>query len=137
MTEAQALELMTQRWLDAWPALQPTLANAVVFDNEVLDSLDTWIRVSFVHTIRRQQTMGTEGGRKFESRGNISVQLFGPINVGVKQLATLADDVRAVYEGRRLAEELTTYAGSSREGPTDGRWAMRMVTIPFVYEELR
>lgn len=137
MTEAEAIEALTQHWLDTWPALQPTLADAVVFDNEVLDSLDTWIRVSFVHTIRRQQTMGTEGGRKYESRGNISVQLFGPIDVGVKQLAGFADDVRKVYEGRRLADELTTYAGSSREGPSDGRWAMRIVTIPFVYEELR
>jgi hypothetical protein len=135
--EAEALELMSRHFLDEWPALQPGLVDAVTFDNEVFEGRDTWLRVSFVHTVRVQQTMGSQGGRKFESRGYVFVQLFGPTDVGVKQLAELADDVREVFEGRRLADELTTYAGSSREGPSDGRWATRTVTIPFIYEELR
>lgn len=134
MTEAQAIEALTQRWIDAWPGLS---AVPYTFDNEIADSADSYVRVSFVHTVRAQQTMGSDGGRKFESRGYIFVQLFGPVNVGMKTLAELADKARSVYEGRRLAEELTTYAGSTRESPTDGRWAMRTITIPFAYEELR
>lgn len=135
MTEAEALEVMTKRWVDAWPALRPTVP--FTFDGEPFEAADAWARVTFVHTVRAQVTMGTEGARKFESRGNIFVQLFGPVGVGVKQLAELADDVRKVYEGRRLHADLTTYAGSSRESPSDGRWMQRTVVIPFTYEELR
>jgi hypothetical protein len=136
MTEAEALEVMTQRWLDAWrDDLQPDVP--FTFDGEVFDSAAVWARVTFVHTVRRQATMGSDGARKFESRGSIFVQLFGPVGVGVKQLAELADDVRTVFEGRRLAEELTTYAGSSRESTGGGRWMQKTVIIPFVYEELR
>jgi len=134
VTEAQAIEALTQRWIDAWPGLS---AVPYTFDNEIADSADSYVRVSFVHTVRRQATLGSDGGRKFESRGYVFVQLFGAVNVGVKTLAELADKTRSVYEGRRLAEELTTYAGSTRESPSDGRWAMRTITIPFAYEELR
>lgn len=136
MTEAQALETMTQRWLDVWPTLQPGLANAIAFEGETFDTLETWARVTFIHTVRRQVTMGSDGARKYESRGTIFVQLFGAPNRGVKQLAELADDVRKVYEGKRLATELTTYAGSTREVPTDGRWLQKSVVIPFVYEHV-
>lgn len=134
MTEAQALETMTQRWIDAWVPLRPTVP--YTFEGEPFDSVDAWARVTFVHTVRRQVTMGSDGARKFESRGTIFVQLFGPPNQGVKLLAELADDVRKVFEGRRLATELTTYAGSSREVPTDGRWLQKSVTIPFLYEAI-
>ena len=135
MTEAQALEALTQRWITAWPALNPLVPFG--FDGEVSDSADVYARISFVHTTRQQQTMGSEGARKWESRGYVFVQLFGAVNAGVKPLAELADDVRTVYEGRRLADELTTYAGSTRESPSDGRWMIRTITIPFAYEELR
>lgn len=126
---------MTQRWIDAWPALQPTVP--FTFDGEVVDAADTFARVTFVHTVRAQVTMGSEGARKYESRGTVFVQLFGPIGVGVKQLADLAEDVRKVFEGRRLGEELTTYSGSTREVPSDGRWMQRTITVPFSYEQLR
>lgn len=135
MTEAQALEQLTQRWIDAWPALQPTVK--FIFDGETADAEDTYAHVSFIHTTRSQATLGSEGARKFESRGQIFVRLFGPVNRGVAHLAALADDVRKVYESRRLHEDLTTYAGSSREVPSDGKWMQRTVAIPFLYFELR
>ena len=96
------------------------------------------MRVSFVHAVRRQMTMGPDGGRRFDSMGNVFVQVFGSLDVGVKALVGLCDKVRAVYEARRInGDEVWTYAGSSRPNDTDGRWAQRTVTIPFVYSEQR
>lgn len=134
MTEAQAIEAMTQHWLDNWP-LEATVPTT--FDNEIRDGAARYARVSFVPTVRSQATMGTEGARKFHSRGEIFVQLFGPVNAGVKPLYELAGEARKVYEATRIAGEITTYAGSTRRSPSDGVWDMVTVSIPYLFEELR
>lgn len=135
MTEAEAVEAIKQRWIDAWPGLQPSVP--YTFDNELYDAPATWARVSVLHTVREQTTSGPTNGRRFEARGQIFVQLFGEVNVGSKPLSLLADSVREVFESRRIGDEVVTYAGSTRESPTDGRWAMRVVTVPFFYDETR
>ena len=140
MTEAQAIEAVTQRWIDMWPALQPTVP--YTFEGEPLESSGTWARMSMLHTAARQATMGGVGARRFERRGNVFVQLFSDLGVGRRQLSQMADSARAVYEARSIVvagddEPLTTYAGATREAPTDGRWLMTAVVFPFVYYELR
>lgn len=134
MTEAEVIEALSDRFRDMWPTLS---AIPFTLENEIDDSVEQYIRVEVVPTVRRQVTQGSEGGRKFEMRGNVFVQIFGPVNVGAKPLYVIADLVRTVYEGFRIAEELTTYAGSTRPSPTDAVWAMVTVTIPYIAEELR
>lgn len=134
MTEAQAIEALSQHWIDTWPGLS---AVPFTFDNEVADGAVSYVRVSFVPLVRSQATMGTEGGRKFQMRGQIFVSLFGLVNVGVKPLLELADKVRTVYEARRIANEIHTYAGSTRRNASDGVWDMISVTVPYLVEELR
>lgn len=134
MTEAQAIEALTQHWIDTWPGLS---AVPFTFDNEIADSAASYVRVSFVPTVRAQRTMGTEGGRQFSNRGQVFVSLFGPVNVGVKALYELAAHVRTVYEAQRIADEILTYAGSTRRSPSDGVWEMVTVTIPYWFDELR
>jgi hypothetical protein len=135
MTEAQAIEAITQRWITAWPALQPLVP--YTFENEAYLAVDTWVRVTLVHAAREQATMGSTGNRRFEARGAILVQLFGAVDVGRRPLAQLADSVRSVFEGQRIGTEITTYGGSTRELPTDGRWARSSVSIPVWYDEQR
>lgn len=140
MTEAQALEALTQRWIDTWPGLQPTVP--YYFEGETHDSAATWVRITFRPAVRVQATMGPSGGRRFEERGVIFVQLFLDIGLGVKPLATLAGSVRAVYESRTIStSELVTYAASRRTGGdrdprlSDGRWEMSVMTIPYWFDE--
>lgn len=135
MTEAEAIEALTQRWVDAWPALRPTVP--FTFEGEVTDSADAWVRVTFLPTVRAQGTLGPEGSRRFESRGQVFAQIFAPLGAGVQLLHQLADDVRKVYEARRIADEIVTYAGTTRMGPGDGRWVMAVVTVPYTFDELR
>ena len=134
MTEAQAVESLLQRWIDIWPGLQPFVP--YVFDNEVLDAPETWARVTVLHTVRNQATTGGVGSRRFDSKGNVFVQLFCGIDVGRKPLADLAESVRSVYEGIRLTD-LTLHASSTRESPSDARWAMSMIVTPFWYISVR
>ncbi len=133
MTEAEAIDALAQHWIDEWPSLS---AIPFTFDNEIADGAAQYVRVSFVPTVRNQATMGTEGGRKFQMRGQIFVQLFGAVNVGGKPLFELAGKVRQVYEARNI-DGIHTYAGTTRQTPSDGVWAMATVTVPYLVEELR
>ena len=137
MTEAQAIEAILQRWADTWPGLQAAVP--YTFGNEVLEAAAIWARVTVIPTVREQTTMGPAGARKFEDRGHIFVQLFGAIDVGDKPLALLAADVRTVFEARRIGTpaDINTYAGTPGRVSSDGRWAMRTVTIPFRCVETR
>lgn len=145
MTEAQAIEALTQRWIDAWPGLQP--AAPYTFKGEIFDAVSTWARVTFRPTLRRQATLGPEGGRRFEDRGAIFVQLFVDGAVGEAPMAALADSVREVYEAREIgSSELVTYAATRRAGGDDGRggtvvddgrWTMSVVTIPYWFDQQR
>lgn len=135
MTEAQAIEAVLQRWIDAWPGLQPTVP--YTFDNESFEGVASWARVSLVHRSREQVTMGGAGSRIFDARGSIVVELYGDVDAGRRPLATLADSVRSVLEARRIGDFLVTHAGATRELPTDGRWARSSVVVPFWYDETR
>lgn len=135
MTEAEAIEAIHQRWIDAWVPLQPAVP--FTFTNERLEAVAAWARVTVMLTTRVQSTSGTDGQRKFDNRGVIFVQLFGAIDVGDKPLALLAGDVRSVLEARRIGTDVITYAGASRPAGADGAWAMRTVTVPFQFDETR
>ncbi len=138
MTEEQAVEAITQRWIDAWPSLQSSVP--YTFDNEEYTAVASFARVSIVHSVAEQATIGPAGSRIYQRSGNIAVQLFTAVNVGRKPLAQLADSVRTVYQGRRItvagvAEPLYTFAGATRGETTDAAWFMATVVIPFEYRE--
>ncbi len=139
MTEEQAVEAITQRWIDAWPSLQSSVP--YTFDNEGFTAVASFARVSIVHSVATQSTIGPSGSRMYKRVGNIAVQLFTAVNVGRKPLAQLADSVRAVFEGRRIAvagvdEPLYTYAAATRGENTDGSWFMATVVIGFDYRSV-
>lgn len=136
MTEADAVEAMTQTFLTAWSVAQPTVP--VLLENEVGATADAWARFSIIHTTREQTTHGPTGGRRFEARGYMFVQVFGGVDGGRRLTSQLADSARAALDSIRIAvagddEPINTYAGASRESPTDGRWFQTTITVPFVY----
>jgi hypothetical protein len=146
VTEAQAIEAIYEQFVSAWSTLQPSVTT-IALGNEVLDDPPaTWVRITVRHSVRMQATMGPPGVRRWESRGRIAIQLFGDVNVGDGPLATLADSARAALEGVSLVvanSNLFTQAGTSNEGMNggasgnnagDGRWAMKLVSIPFWYQ---
>lgn len=140
MTEAQAYESIKARWLATWPTLQPAVPFA--FKGEVIDSADEWVRVTIRPMLRVQATQGPAGGRRFEDRGTIFVQVFTPVDGEARELAIVAS-VREVFESRTIdSEELVTFsatrraaADGKREGEEDGRWNACTVSIPYWFDE--
>jgi hypothetical protein len=144
VTEAQAIEALTQRWIDAWPGATSPSTVPYTFRGETFDAVATWARVTFRPLVRVQATMGPVGGRRFEDRGQIFVQLFADIGTGDLLLAQLAGAVRTVYESRTIGTaELVTFAATRRAGGDrdsrlgDGRWEMSVVQIPYWFDETR
>ena len=141
MTEAQAIELMLERWDTQWRILQPTVPFSL--DNESFDSVDTWVRVTIRHTISRQISHGGTGTRRFVHQGNIWVQLFGPADKGRKAIANLITDVKTVLDSISLTspvpndDDLTTSAATPGDETTEGRWFIETKLIPFRYYEMR
>lgn len=138
MTEAQAVEAMTQAFITGWGAAQPSVPYTL--DNELGATSGEWVRFSITHTTRSQSTMGPSGARRFETRGFMFVQIFTDVNVGRKRVAELADSVRTVLDSKSISvsgeEPITTREAATRESPTDGRWSMSTVTVPFDYQSM-
>jgi hypothetical protein len=152
VTEADAVEEMYQQFKDAWDAKHPGSSTPInialplcvpwtarneTFTPDRLGPLGQWLRITVKHATRVQTTQGPAGSRMFEVRGNIFVQLFGPLDQGARPLALTAGDVRDALEGVRVTTELVTYEGSTRELDDDGTWCMSSVTVPFRYTEQR
>jgi len=143
MTEAQAIEAMTQRWIDAWPTASSSVP--YTFRGETFDAVPKWARVTFRPTLRVQATMGRPA--RYEDRGVIFVQLFADVGLGEKPLVEMAGCVRTVFESLALsADLLVTFAATRRMGGDDGRggvvvddgrWVMSVVTIPYWFDEQR
>lgn len=142
MTEPEAEEAIYQQWKAGWEAQHPAnqadpqyvpwcLEDEVV-DFSQLGELGAWARVSIEYSTRQQVTHGQPS--KSEVRGNVFVQLFAPANEGTGKLARLSDHVRKALAKKSLGD-LYLYDGAPRKMPTDGRWAMRTVVIPFRYTE--
>ncbi len=140
MNRAEAEEAILERWDSSWSSLQPAIP--FTFDNEEFEGVDQWARVTIRPSSSRQVTMGPVGSRRFERRGNIFVQLFGPIDVGSKPLALLSADVRTALESRSIAgvgggEPVSTYAANEQDVGTDGRWYIVVLSVAFSYHETR
>jgi len=136
VTEAQALEALAQRWVDVWPTLQPGAPYS--FEGETSDAAPTWARVTFRPLAEDQATLGRPA--RFEHRGMIFVQLFADLDQGRAPLDALVESVREVFAARAIAvgsEEITTYAGPARSLPSDGRWLMAVMSIPYWFDEQR
>ncbi len=140
MTEAQAVEAIFERWTTQWAILHPSDV-PFTFDNEEFTGVPKWVRVAVGGFVRNQVSIGPTGVRRYEARGNIGVQLFGNVDKGAYEVASLADDVRLVLEGQLIAassgDSVYTYAGSTRPIATNGNWNMSLVVIPFSFYEQR
>jgi hypothetical protein len=138
MTEAQVIEAISARWMNpstGWPSLQPSVP--AVLENVGAQSADKWARLTIRMTTSRQYSMGPAPNRRFERRGRIMIQLFGPTGVGRADLAGLVETVRTLFEAQTLGADLVAYAASTQDVTTDDRWFQVNVTIPFVFYESR
>lgn len=134
-TQAQATELMYQRFTAAWNVLN----GAYTFDGENFpepDGTAPWLRVSVRHSVSGQATLGAVGGRRFERAGAVITNIFVPANKGRALADTLAGLVRDIFEGVSFGE-IYFFESDCRETGIDGLWYGVVVESKFFYNETK
>lgn len=144
-TVAQATEAIYQVFVDG-----TTLAAAnYTFENEDYSppSGETWARLVVRHSPGGQETLGPSGGRVFERRGRVMVQVFEPAPDpslagapgGRASLDAQTQEILGIFEGVTLSGTTVRFTGESepREIPSDGAWLGIVVGLPFVYTETK
>lgn len=137
MTEAQALELISQRFVTQWPI--ESLSVPFGLENEDLPSADTFAVMTTQLTRGGQATLGDHP--RMEYGGWIYVKIWTPKNIGTSTRSRLCDAARKVFQRQVLGtpgpDPLTILAGMTTQIGTDGRWYMCAVQFPFsFYEQL-
>jgi hypothetical protein len=140
MTQDELETAIKQRWESGWEALHPADPDdqdhvPYTFGNEVFDSADVWVSLAIEPTVRVRTTQSRQFAN-YSARGIIRVRLFGSIDVGGAQLAGFVDEIIGTPETDGVLDEANTGGliyreGSPRPGPSDGRWEMRVITIPY------
>lgn len=146
MTQDELEAAIKQRWESGWEALHPAEPGdpdhvPYTFQNESFDAADVYAHVAIEPTVRVRTTQGRRFG-KYAARGIIRVRLFGSIDVGASQLAGFVDEIVGTPDTEGVLDEcrigdLNYREGSHRPGPPDGRWEMRVITVPYELEQQR
>lgn len=130
-----AREAIYQRFVDNLPV---ALGGRYAFEGEKYDppSDSLWARLTVAHEAGTQDTLGVTGARKFLRRGRVLVQVFGPVDAGLRTLDLAADEIRDIFEG-------VTFSGlyfvgvDVRESGQDGEWLQLVVDAFFDYHEVK
>jgi len=134
-TMNQAREAIYSAFVTAWGATTP-----IALDNEAYSPAEntSYVRLAVRHTGRSQRTLGAAGNRKYGSLGAAFVQVFVPINSGVKSADDLATQARNIFEGVTLASVDVSFLDVLvRETGPDGKWYGVVVQANFDYEEIK
>jgi len=129
-----AREAVYQRWVDNLPA---GLTDYTFANERYSPPTDTvWARLTVVHEAGEQDSIGRVGGRKFLRRGRVLIQIFDKVDNGVRNLDTLADAARDIFEGASF-DGLYFISADIRETGPDGEWFQILVDAPFDYQETK
>ena len=133
MTTNEARDALYKQFLNNWA---PVPAVPVVFENEKAKKEDVpeYVYVSVKHAGGGQETMGPVGSRKFIRRGVVFVQIYGPLDGGLKRFDELGKMARDIFEAKNISG-VQTNDGEYREPiPYSGKQRAQ-VTVSFWYEE--
>lgn len=128
----QARELIYQRFVDNWPAGTP-----YTFDNEAYKPPATkWVRLSVRNIDSGQESLGAIGNRKFLRKGMVWLQIFVPLDSGLKDADTLASSFRSIFEGVTFSNIRFTNV-LVKEGTPDNKWYRVVAQAFFDYNEIK
>lgn len=137
MTEAQAIELVTQTFVTGWTTAMPAVPYTL--RNDTLLSVDTFVLFTAMVTASRQTTQGPAGTRRVEYQGWIQIKTWVPTGTGAAPSARLADAARAIFVGQNLPspvpndEALNCGAAMSGAPTVDERWELGLIRIPMKF----
>lgn len=134
-TVDQAREAVHQRWVAQWGT-----TTGYVFEAETEKTFDKgtapWARVTVRQVSGGQACLAPKGERLYLRYALVMIQIFTPLNNGMKLGSTLAQQARELYEGEEFSG-LDFTNGQVREVGPDGRWYMHAVDVEFSYDETK
>lgn len=135
MTEAQAIELISQQMVTQWPTESGSVP--LCLENDPLPQADTFAQLTIKHTRSGPRTAGEPGNRREQVGGWIFVKIWGPAYAGRNGTSLLCDAARRCLRGKSLGappeEPLMIYSGQTQEIGTDSRYYMTSVQFQFDY----
>ncbi len=131
------------RLKDVWDAPGPSAGVALVYQNVgVADGVAppnegtvSWARASVQTSLSRQTAFG-HSTRRYENTGVLSVQIFTPVGVGLKQAKTLAEIVLAGFRGHRTTNGVIFRDMDLVDVGSDGKWYQLNVLVNFEVDEI-
>lgn len=135
VSTADAVAAIYDKFVTAWGVTTPIAADSQHFNPP---SNDEFVRLAVRHTVSNQESLGGVGTRKYDRQGFVIVQIFTPLNVGVKTALTLADQAREIFEGTRITGIDMRFNDCQIQelGPLDG-WYQVNVQTEFAYSEVK
>lgn len=148
MTPTEAYDAILRPFGKAWreetPALNGGEEPAVDWPNVIregpplYDGNEPWARVTVRHTEGEQHSLGQKGGRIFERKGVITVQVFVPAGKRGLELAGLLGTVALnAFEGVKTPEGVVFHRVTYKDVGPDGAWYQVNVTAAFEYDHVK
>jgi len=129
----QAREAIYQKWVDDWGVTTPfTFAS----EKYTAPTDSPWARVTVIEEAGEQDSLGSDGCRKFLRRGRVLIQLYDIVDNGLRDLDILATTARDIFEGTRFSGIWFTNV-DVRETGSDGEWYQFVVDAPFSYQDTK
>lgn len=135
MTFSEARAAVYSRLLDNYTGVDIT---QITLDNEDFNEpLDTpWLRLTVRTSIRRQNTLGRTGNRRFRTTAIAFIQVYTSSNTGTQAGDLLAMEAANLFEGISFSG-LDFHAVTIRENGVDGKWYQHLVEAEFNYDETK
>ena len=133
MTEAQAIEVIMEQAASLWATDTGFASTKLVLENEAYPEVAPFAQLTIGPIQSVPYTAGAAGSRRVEYRGLIFVKIWTPVNEGRAQLSTIADAVRAIFQGKVLTtggEDLIILTGDMRSTAIDNGYYMGLVSLP-------
>lgn len=127
----EAKEAVLQAWRDGWASNDIPY----VLDNEAFEAgaPPRWLRLSIRGVEGAQETLGAVGSRRFLRRAKLYVQVFTEANRGTQAGDQIAEQVRGIFEGKRVGPVWFKHADIEDVGNTE-RWFQQNIAAEFCYE---
>lgn len=133
-SQTDARERIYQAFVTGWGNRTP-----ITLENERYSpALDTaWVRLTVRHQIGVQESLGSVGNRRFLRAGIIFLQIFTPLEAGMRAADGHVDFARGVLEGVTLTTGIRLYGASSQEIGAEDGWYQVNLEVSFEYEEVK
>lgn len=100
---------------------------------------DSWARVTVLHNVSGQVTMGPPNNRRFRRQGLVTVQIFTPFGDGLTDSDIFAKVALDAFEGKETGGGDTVEFRNVRmeEIGQNGNWHQTNVIAEFEYDEVK